>query len=125
MNNATAAPIHAVRAYIDKCRAVLAGTEVTPEQMMLSHWWAALKKHQQRAVMTLAGIPDHFTLRPWLDMPRQQRAAIVLAIGALAPGLLGIQRDLVRLRHAAAAELQRARESGADLTTAAVERPVA
>lgn len=90
---------------IARCRAILSGEEMTPEQFAMAQWWGGLHKRQQRALFQLAGIPDRFPLRAWLELNEKQRAALVLVVGNFAPKLQAINSALQSLRQESLAVL--------------------
>lgn len=90
-----------------KCRAILAGSEQTPEQMELSHWWKNLKREQRRALATMAGIAHIKTGDQWMDLKPKHRAALVVHVRALATSLASVLSSLTFVHQEALHKLQR------------------
>ncbi|MDF2446981.1 MAG: hypothetical protein K0S46_2217 [Moraxellaceae bacterium] len=87
-------------------RAILAGQEMTGEQLALSNWWGGMNRVQQGAMFQLAGIVRGVTGKPWMKLPEAQRAALVLTVRALAENLAGIMGTLQAVRSMAVAKLR-------------------
>jgi hypothetical protein len=95
-----------------KCRAILAGEEMTPEQSALSEWWGRLRRIERAAFFMLAGVNHGNTGKQWMQLPPKQRAALVLVAGKWAENMQAITGTLKALRKEAADALtQEARKA--------------
>lgn len=92
--------------HIARIRSILAGTEMTPEQAALSHWWNGLRRFQRSAMFLLAGVNYGSVEKNWCDLPQKQRAALVLAAQAFSENMQGIMLTLKGVRQKALAELK-------------------
>lgn len=98
--------------HIARCRALLAGEEMTGEQLVLSNWWNGMKRIERYAFFCLAGINNYNTKKAWMELPEKQRAALVLTAGKWVEGMQGVLTTLKETREKAQAMLeQEARKS--------------
>lgn len=89
-----------------KCRAILAGDELTGEQLALADWWERLGRIKQRAFFVMAGVRFGATGKQWMELPEKQRAALILAIDAIAKSAREIEATLKQVRLQAREKLE-------------------